>query len=85
MGFDSYAPHENHGKNLGKPALSLASDLARLFARRVYQETFDSQGLTGCHCPSWQPKKLGKKKEARGFWALNRAASMGCSADKKGA
>ena len=41
MGFDSFDPHENHGKNLGKPALSLASDLARLFAMRVYQETLD--------------------------------------------
>ncbi len=32
---------ENHGKNLGKPSPRLASDFARLFARRVYQETLD--------------------------------------------
>jgi len=42
MGPDSFDPHENHsGKNLGKPLLSLASDFARLFAMRVYQETLD--------------------------------------------
>ena len=41
MGFDSFDPHENHGKNLGKPSPRLASDFARLFAMRVYQETLD--------------------------------------------
>ena len=85
MGPDSFDPHENHsGKNLGKPPLSLASDFARLFARRDYQETPDFQGFPGSHCPSWQPKKLGKKKEARRFWLLDRAASMGGASGRRG-
>ena len=48
MGFDSFDPHENHGKNLGKTHLSLANVFARLFARRVYQEILDFQGFPGC-------------------------------------
>ena len=85
MGPDSFDPHENHsGKNLGKPLLSLASDFARLFARRDYQETPDFHGFAGLCCPAWHKKSLARKKKHVGFGALDRAASMGGASGRGG-
>ena len=84
MGFDSFDPHENHGKNLGKTHLSLANVFARLFAKHVYLEALDFQRFAPLIHPFWQTEILGKKKEARGFLGRDQAASMGLYVQQRG-